>query len=137
MSQRFDLIFSSDVVEHVNDDQIMINNMFKICNKYCLIATVQGRMREFEKDIGHVRNYKLGELAEKMQRAGFEDVKVLEWGWPLYSPLYRNLLNFLPSSATSGKFSLSKKIISHLLYYLFLLNSSKKGDLVIVLGKVK
>lgn len=137
LPQKFDLVFSSDVVEHVPDDQAMINNMFKMCDKYCLIATVQGRMRDFEKDIGHVRNYKVGELAEKMKRAGFKDVKVLEWGWPLYSPLYRNLLNLLPSSVTSGKFSFGKKMISHVLYYLFLINSSKKGDLVIAMGKVK
>jgi hypothetical protein len=33
--------------------------------KYFVIATVQGRMRGYEKNIGHVRNYELGELEKK------------------------------------------------------------------------
>ena len=47
-----DLIICSDVLEHIEDDQTAINNLAAASNKYVLISTVQGRMREIEKKSG-------------------------------------------------------------------------------------
>ena len=138
-SKDFDLVFCSDVIEHLENDETALKNIKFITNKYALIATVQGRMRENEKSIGHVRNYAYGELKQKIETAGFEILQVVEWGYPFYSPLFRNAINLLPNSEqfSYGKYNITKKIISHILYYLFLLNKSDKGDIIFILAKPK
>jgi hypothetical protein len=62
-------------------------------------------------------------------------VSVLEWGFPFYSPLYRNFLEFTGSKGTTGEFGWIRKLISKIIYYLFKLNSSKRGDEIFVLAK--
>lgn len=136
--EKYDLVFCSDVVEHLENDAEAINNIQRITRKYALIATVQGRMRRNEKSIGHVRNYAYGELQQKIESAGFEILQTVEWGFPFYSPLFRDAISLLPGSEefSYGKYNTIKKVISHILYSLFLLNRSDKGDVIFVLAKV-
>lgn len=136
--EKFDLVFCSDVVEHLENDVEAIKNIQQITRKYALIATVQGRMRRNEKSIGHVRNYAYGELQQKIESAGFEILQTVEWGFPFYSPLFRDAISLLPGSEefSYGKYNTIKKITSHIVYSLFLLNRSDKGDVIFVLAKV-
>lgn len=136
LDRQFDLVFCSDVLEHIPEDEAVIKNLYAMTGKYCLVATMQGRMRDFEKTIGHVRNYKYGELAEKMRAAGFKNLRIVEWGWPLYSPLYRNLHNSGGIHKLSeGKMGFIKRLASVILYYIFFLNSSRHGDIIYILGE--
>lgn len=136
--KKFDLVFCSDVVEHLENDNAALENMKLCTKKYALIATVQGRMRRNETSIGHVRNYAYGELRQKIESAGFKVLQVVEWGYPLYSPLFRDIISLFPSSEkyTYGKYNVVKKAISHFLYYVFMLNRSDKGDVIFILAKV-
>jgi hypothetical protein len=92
-------------------------------------------MRPFETEMGHVRNYGYGELAGKLQGEGFRVRKRVEWGFPFYSPLYRNLLNLTGGRGGTGKFGPGRKLISLLLYGLFRLNSSRRGDEIVILAE--
>jgi trans-aconitate methyltransferase len=133
-SQKFDIIMCSDVLEHVTDDVSAINNIYQVASKYALVASVQGRMREFEKSIGHVRSYAYHELKEKLESAGFKTLSFVEWGFPLYSPLYRNLFNFQPVEKVShGKYGFLKKMLCNFLYLIFFLNRHDKGDVIFIL----
>lgn len=136
-AQKFDLVFCSDVIEHLEDDVTAIKNIKLITNGYAMIATVQGHMRSNEQSIGHVRNYAYGELRQKIELAGFEVLQVIEWGYPFYSPLFRDLVSLFPASVkfSYGKYSAAQKLVSHILYSLFLLNSSNRGDVIFVLAK--
>lgn len=135
---KFDLVFCSDVVEHLENDLAALKNIKGSTNKYALIATVQGRMRRNEKSIGHVRNYAYGELRQKIETTGFEVLQIVEWGYPLYSPIFRNIIESFPAteSYSFGKYNLIKKTISHILYFLFMLNRSDKGDVIFILAKI-
>ncbi|MCB2107167.1 MAG: class I SAM-dependent methyltransferase [Rhodobacteraceae bacterium] len=134
LPQAFDLVVSADVVEHIDDDVAALRNMTAMTNPggHVVVATLQGRMREFERGIGHVRNYATGELQDKMTAAGLVVERVVEWGWPLYSPLYRDLLDTMDNRGTGGKFGLGRKLICHALYALFMVNRSAKGDYIFV-----
>lgn len=136
-TETFNLVFCSDVVEHLENDVAAIENMKRITNGYALIATVQGRMRKNESSIGHVRNYAYGELKRKIESAGYEVIQIIEWGYPLYSPLFRDIISLFPSTEqySYGAYNTVKKLISHFLYILFLLNRSDKGDVIFVLAK--
>jgi len=132
--RTFDLVVCADVVEHIDDDVAALRHMAEMVNPggYIVVATLQGRMRCFETTIGHLRNYAPGELQRKMGQAGLNVDRVVEWGFPLYSPLYRNLLEFLGNRGTMGRFGVMRKLISHALYILFLLNSAHRGDYIFV-----
>ena len=134
LPRSFDLIVCADVVEHIDDDQSALNNMAAMTNSggHVVVATLQGRMRNFEKGVGHVRNYAHGELEEKIRRAGLVIDRVIAWGFPFYSPLYRDFLNMVDSKGTTGTFGPMRRLICHGLYTLFLLNSHSRGDYLFV-----
>ena len=137
LDHQCDLVVCSEVLEHIPDDLLALRNLRKMTGKYLLVSSPQGRMREFEKQVGHVRNYAPGELVKKIESSGFTVLSVLEWGFPFYSPLYRNFLDFTDSKGTTGEFGSVRKLIAQTLYLLFLLNSYKRGDEIFVLATVR
>ncbi len=136
LDEKCDLVVCSEVLEHIPDDITALRNLRKMTGKYLLVSTPQGRMRKFEKQVGHVRNYGAGELVNKVESSGFTVLSVVEWGFPFYSPLYRNFLDFTSSKGTTGEFGPLRKLIAQFIYMLFSLNSSKRGDEIFVLAKV-
>jgi 2-polyprenyl-3-methyl-5-hydroxy-6-metoxy-1,4-benzoquinol methylase len=134
LARTFDLVVSADVVEHIADDERALANMAAMTapGGRLVVGTLQGRMRGFETAIGHVRNYAPGELVAKIARTGLAVERVMEWGWPLYSPLYRDFLERIGNRGTTGTFGPGRKAISHALYALFLLNSARRGDYIFV-----
>jgi len=122
------------VVEHIGDDAAAIGNMAAMTapGGRLIISTLQGRMRNFERQVGHVRNYAPGDLEDKMRAADLTIERVVAWGWPFYSPLYRTLLDVMDNKGTMGRFGPLRKLICHLLYGLFMLNRSTKGDYIFV-----
>jgi ubiquinone/menaquinone biosynthesis C-methylase UbiE len=138
INKKFDLVTAIDVIEHIKDDIAALKNIYKMCGKYFLLSTLQGRMRKFEKNVGHYRNYDRDELIINLKRIGFKVEKIIEWGFPFYSPFYRNLCD-KPAieNSTYGKFGLFRKIISEVIYRIFLLNSYKKGDYLFILARVE
>jgi hypothetical protein len=119
----------------VTDDQAALANMRAMTSKYLLVATIGGhyeRYRAWEEQVGHVRNYAPGELQRKLRAAGFEILETVSWGFPLYSPLARTLQNRM---TLSSELSPSSRVIARILYPLFFLNSSRRGDLLLALAR--
>ncbi len=137
LQEKYDLITAIDVIEHINNDVNFLKNLSKMSGKYLLICTLLGKMRPFEKIMGHVRNYSFDELLTKIKSAGFYIVKAKKWGFPFYSPLYRDLCQALPQNTSEGKFGFLKKAAAIFLYLVFFLNLNFKGDLILVLAKIK
>jgi SAM-dependent methyltransferase len=137
LDETFDLVICSEVLEHISDDVAALRMLRKMTGKYLLVTTPQGRMRTFEtsKDIGHVRNYAPGELARKMEIAGFRVVQTIEWGFPWYSPLYRNYLELTGGRGTKGKYGVTRKVLANAVYLLFMLNSWTRGDELVILAQ--
>jgi len=133
--QKFDLVLCCEVLEHIEEDKVALEHIVQMTGKYFIISTIQGKMRSWEAtQVGHVRNYRQNELVHKMKEAGLIIDQVIEWGFPFYSPLYRDLLALLNGKGTKGKIGWSRRAISALLYGLFKLNSYQRGDEIIVLS---
>ena len=130
--EKYDLVTSFEVLEHVEEWQKLLKKMINISNKYVLISVPTGRMREYEKDIGHLRNFKKGEIEEFMNKNGLKIVKTYYAGFPFYSPLGRNWLNTNSKKYYKNiekKFGFKQKMFHHLLYILFKYFSLKSvGD---------
>jgi SAM-dependent methyltransferase len=135
LPERFELVFSALVLEHLSDDEGALANMRRMASKYLLVATIGGeyeRYRSWEEQVGHVRNYAPGELEEKLSRAGFSPVRAIRWGFPLYSPLARRLQNGM---TVTRQLATPARLTARLLYLLFFLNSSRRGDLLLTLAR--
>jgi ubiquinone/menaquinone biosynthesis C-methylase UbiE len=136
LEKTFDLVVCSEVLEHIPEDLSALKNLAHMTGKYIVISTLQGRMRSFEaEEVGHVRNYAPGELVQKTREAGLKILRVLEWGFPFYSPMYRNLIELTGARGTTGEFGVLRKTVSLALYHLFKLNSSKRGDEIFILAE--
>ena len=131
----WDLVFSSLVLEHLHDDRAALRNLRAMCGRYLLVTTIAGdfeRYRAWDEQMGHVRNYRRGELERKLAEAGFRVREVVYWGWPLYSPLVRTLQNRMSSEPSYGRATRALAWAIHKLYYL---NSARRGDLLVVLAE--
>lgn len=132
----WDLVYCSLILEHLPDDVAALKNMRKMTGKYLLAATIAGdfdRYRAWDERVGHVRNYTKGELERKLQAAGFNVIESIYWGFPFYTPLARTLQNH--SSIGTGRYGMIARILAFVLYGLYFLNSSRRGDLLIVLAE--
>jgi hypothetical protein len=130
------LVICSEVLEHIRDDDTALRNLRKMVGKHLVISTPQGRMRGFEREVGHVRNYARGELVDKIEKTGFAVISVVEWGFPFYSPLYRDFLELTRSKGTTGEFGPLRKLLANFIYLVFMFNSSKRGDEIFVLAQL-
>jgi len=136
--RKYNLVFCSLVLEHLLEDEEAIKNLYEMTGHYLLLGTMAGnyeRYKPAEKVMGHVRNYAPEELETKLSKTGFVIRKCIKWGFPFYSPLTRLLLNINPSVSV-GKYSIALKIVTTLLYWLYFLNSSKRGDVLVILAEI-
>lgn len=132
LDERFDLVFSSLLLEHLPDDVAALRNLRTMAAGHLVAATIAGdfrRYRAYDEQVGHVRNYRRGELEAKLADAGFRVRRAIYWGFPLYSPLLRLALN---RTTPSSEYGTGTRAAAALLYWLFFLNSSRRGDLLVV-----
>jgi SAM-dependent methyltransferase len=137
LGETYDMVSCSLLMEHVHDDDAAVANLSRMCGKYLLLSTIQGdydRYRAWEEKMGHVRNYRRGELQEKVEKNGLRILKKIEWGFPFYSPIARRLQNLNPDFGT-GKYDAKTKLIASVTGLLYYLNSSSRGDILILLAE--
>lgn len=130
--EHWDLVFSSLVLEHLPDDEQALRNMRAACRGHLLVSTIAGdfeRYRAWDERMGHVRNYRRGELEAKLERAGFEVERATYWGFPFYSPLARLLQNRMTPQPRYGA---GTRALAVAMYRLYFLNLPGRGDLLIV-----
>ena len=91
--EKVGLLSSFELLEHIEDWENLLHDFCTISSRYILISTPTGRMREYEIDLGHYRNFKKGELESFMYSHGFRKVDVMYAGFPFWSPITRDLTN--------------------------------------------
>jgi SAM-dependent methyltransferase len=135
LSDRFDLVTSIQVIEHLADDVAALTHMGEMANRWVLVTSMCGTMRPSEAHIGHVRNYSFAELRAKADAAGLEVVDLFGWGFPFYSPLYRTLIEHVPGGPPSGPMGGGSQLVARALHALYKLNIPRRGDVVTMLAK--
>ncbi len=135
----WDLVTNFLLLEHLEDDGAALRNMRAMTRKYVLLSTIAGdyeRYKRWDAQVGHVRNYAVGELERKLEQAGFQVEVAIYWGFPFYAPLTRALQNY--TDPTMGRHFLIRlfgRVFSELAYLLYFLNSSRRGDVLVVLAR--
>jgi SAM-dependent methyltransferase len=136
LPEKFDLVMSIQVMEHIADDVEALRNVAAMATRYVFISTLSGRMRKSEPLTGHVRNYSPVELRRKLEIAGLRVLEVSGWGFPFYSPLYRSLVELLPGGPPAGPTGAASRTLARGLYQLYRLNLPRRGDVLSALAEV-
>ena len=72
----FDSIFSCNVLEHIENDQEVISNLYNNLRKdgllYLYVPAFQFLYSQMDKSVGHVRRYEKKELIRKVKKSGFK-----------------------------------------------------------------
>lgn len=96
------MVAAFSVLEHIEDWKPFLHNLCRLSQDYLLISAPTGRMRAYEKNVGHYRNFKRGQLEHFIVNEGYELIEVYYAGFPFWSPLSRNYLDFINRRA-NGK----------------------------------
>ena len=139
--RQFELVVSSEVLEHISDWQSAINNIAKMASHYLLITVPSGRIRKIDKMVGHYRHFEGGELVSQLASQGFKCKRIIRHGFPVHS-LYKRMINGVAPDQiyrlfdNGKKYSFAKKMVSHLLYAAFYLNYLfSRGDQLFILAE--
>ncbi len=120
--RQFDLVACMEVLEHVDDWQMFLDGLCDGSGRFLLLSFPTGRMRPFERHVGHVRNFRPGEVEEHLRRRGFIPGYLAYAGFPFYSPLYREmcqLTNAGTSQFTRGRYSWKQKAVAEVIFFAF------------------
>lgn len=134
-NRTFDLITAFDFLEHIEDWKGLTKKLIKANNKYMLISSPVGKMRPYEVHIGHVRNFKVGEIEEFMESQGYKTKKTFYAGFPFHDPILRELTNIFYKNYAQlpqAEMGFLSRRLHDIWYFLFRYCSSKKrGDIFV------
>lgn len=137
---HYDLISCFDVLEHIENWKPFFQSLTAAATQYILLSVPTGRMRNYEVNVGHFRNFKKNEIEDYAAKLGFKVQEAYYAGFPFYSPIFREIYNITNSgtcSYTQGAFGTSQKMVSSIIYFLFNFCSTRHnfGDYCILLLK--
>lgn len=133
LDEPVDLVCCFEVLEHVEEWQSFLARLAGGARRHLLLSFPTGRMRPFEANVGHLRNFAKGHVEAELARLGFRPMHVSYAGFPFYSPLYREicqLTNAGDAQLTHGNYGFGLKSVSAILYALFRFASTRRrhGD---------
>jgi SAM-dependent methyltransferase len=133
LGNRYDLVTAFEVIEHVEDWPELLGRIAAAARQFVLLSFPTGRMRSFERSLGHYRNFSVGEVEQFMAQRDYEPVAISYAGFPFFSPLYRELCNITQSGGAAfvtGSYGWDKKLLSSMIYCSFRFASTRRrfGD---------
>lgn len=108
-SGKYDMVYFSEVIEHLPDDELALQKIYKLLKPggTLFLSTPSknaplyrlGYAKKFDKEVGHLRRYAVGELSDKLKRRGFTIKKVYK-----RESILRNFLFLNPTAGKLIKF---------------------------------
>lgn len=142
-NQQFDVVISSEVIEHIRDWESAVEHLAMMSKKYLLITVPGGQKRRVDEIVGHYRHFKGAELKNAIEKQGFTCLRLVRHGFPMHS-LYKRMINRMApeklylSFHSGKKYSFTKKLLAHGLYFAFYLNwLFPMGDQLYILAERK
>ncbi len=138
--RTFDLVISSEVLEHIPDWPAAVANLARMARKYVLITVPTGKVRTMDRMVGHTQHFDGPELVAALVAAGCWPLVVRRWGFPFHS-LYRIAISsqadrVYDSFSGNRKYGLTQRLVSEGLHKLFYANDLfHTGDELIVLAR--
>lgn len=138
LSRSFDVVLCNQVLEHIEDDRLAMQNLAAMCKGTMIIAVPGGRYNSTSRILGHHRHYSRDALVRLAEDAGIEVISARNWGFPFHS-LYKSVLGMLPVEMQRGvgfgEYGLGKKLLARFIYLLHFGNVFNAGANVILVGR--
>lgn len=132
-SGSFSLVTCFEVLEHVPDWRELTRELHRLSSEFVLVSFPTGRMRPFERNVGHLRNFRPGQFERFARRIGLVPVAVSYAGFPFYSPLFREVCNWTNSGSTlltTSHYGWARRRLSDVILFAFrhLSTQRRAGD---------
>jgi 2-polyprenyl-3-methyl-5-hydroxy-6-metoxy-1,4-benzoquinol methylase len=117
---EFDGVCAFDVLEHIEDDKLVLNNIYKSLKRdgflFVTVPACKKLWSVTDEFAAHKRRYSAKELKEKVESAGFEIVKLSHFMTFLFPFIFisRTLSNLTSSYGKSNKSKIEDQIFSEL-----------------------
>ena len=96
--ETFDYLFAFEVLEHIADDLQVLGTWARyLRGGGKILVSVPAHKSKFGRSdelVGHVRRYEKSELEKLLSNAGFRDIRIINYGFPL-TEITRRASNFL------------------------------------------
>lgn len=96
--KSFDYLFIFDVIEHLEDDLRMLREFTEYLKQNgVILISAPAHKREFGKSdelMGHFRRYEKNEFCQLLERSGYGEIEILNYGFPLINMTLR-VINLL------------------------------------------
>lgn len=132
INKSFDVITCSEVIEHLENWQNAIKNIYLLLKKngILILTTQSGKRYKSDLNLGHIQHYELSDLTNELVKNGFEILTAYKKGFPFYN-LQKIMFEKIESTANDfqrGPKGTSKiaKIIFFITYILFVITPRTK-----------
>jgi predicted TPR repeat methyltransferase len=130
---RFDLVVTSEVVEHLDDAASFLRNAARLAAPHrgrLILTTQSGTISETERRVGHVHHFSRAEMQELLERAGWKPIRIWNEGFP-----FHNLSKWFAGRNAdaimrrfdSGAYGRMERLACWMLRTAFVLNSRSRG----------
>lgn len=107
LSGSFDAVVCSEVIEHIEDDQKLLDEITRVIKKegrLLLTCPVHARYYGFDDEfVGHFRRYEIAPFRERLSRLGMKDIKILPILGSLEKLIMENVTKLFASKANPTK----------------------------------
>jgi ubiquinone/menaquinone biosynthesis C-methylase UbiE len=142
-NKKYDIIICSEVLEHIENDDLSISNMYKLLNPQGILIISSPFLKKYwsihDKFSGHIRRYEPFELEQLLIKNHFKILESFGWGNFINRFYYPLLTKQEPVKIMGSDRRFFKKFISKILYYLFYIDdifkSKKNGVRIYVVAK--
>jgi SAM-dependent methyltransferase len=103
--ESFDYLLAFEVLEHIERDADMLSQWAKKLRRGGrLLVSVPAHQRKYgasDAMVGHVRRYERHQLISTLEQAGFSDINIVNYGWPV-TELTRRISNKMIGGKQEG-----------------------------------
>jgi len=142
LDERFDCVTLTEVLEHVDDEGAALRHLAAMTSGYLVITVPGGELSESDVAAGDLRTYDRPRLESLLTAAGFELIRFRRFGFPMYDPLYRIILNRVVEaggsvgpSAAQGGLGPWKRAALGLIYGALFLNVPNRGRQIVAVAR--
>lgn len=132
LSGSFDAVTALEILEHVADPSAFLTRARELARPggQLFLSTQSGPVRETEKRVGHVQHFTPQQIAQALEGAGWQVVRVWNTGYPFHD-LSKWYANRNPDASMdrfgSQKYGFYEHTVCALLRAAFRLNSRRRG----------
>jgi len=141
LHSHFDLVICSEVIEHVDEDDGVLQNLAALAapEGIVIITTQSGNIYKTESYLGHLRHYQLDDLTDRLEQHGLRVQLAYRCGWPwlnlqkIAAHIFQGTVQRQIVHAT--ELSLKVKVLFGVLRQIYRFSSKSKGPQIIIVAK--